>query len=350
MTVDDEQYNNFMPRHLIYFVLALTNIATLFSTSPTRAASVNQPLAADSPFDLINAVNALRASYGLGPYSINSILMDTAQAQAEFMAATGNVTHAGPGGIGLTDRLLAAGYPLGGDLSAGGFRAENITSGNENRTAQSAVDGWTGDALHLNTMISPNLSEIGAGVAIANGRVYYVIDCALPNTDGLPQASTSVPRSASTVPAREAPVSVGILSTPNSDGDVIHEVKPGQSLWQIAIAYEVKIDDIKRLNNLFDNNIYPGNKLLIKTDVVPATASPTEFPIGEPTGTSIQVVVSPTSAFLPTAAQTSNPAETTSPDSVNIKSIMGIAMGIIALALLAGGVFTWLGSKKKPDN
>ena len=345
-----KQYNNFMPRHLIYFVLALTFIATLSSTSPTRAESVNQPVAAGSPFDLINAVNALRTSYGLAPYSINSILMYTAQAQADFMAATGNVSHAGPGGIGLTDRLLAAGYPLGGDLSAGGFRAENITSGNESRTAQSAVDGWTGDSLHLNTMISPNLSEIGAGVAIANGRVYYVIDCALPNTDGLPQVSTSVPGSASTVPAREAPISIVTVNTPNSEGNVIHEVKPGQSLWQIAIAYEVKIDDIKRLNNLFDNNIYPGNKLLIKTDVVRSIASPTEFRISEPTGTSIQIVASPTSAFLPIAARTSNLAETASPDSVNNKSFMGIAMSIIALALLGGGVLTWLGSKKKTDN
>ena len=315
------------------------------TTTPTvQAESIRRPLAAGSPFDLINAVNALRTSYGLAPYSINAILMYTAQAQADFMAATADVTHSGPDGIGLTDRLLAAGYPLAGDLSAGGFRAENVTSGNESRTAESAVDGWSGDALHLNTMISPNLSEIGAGVAIANGRVYYVIDCALPTTVGLPP-STSAPDSGTTVPARETPISVAVISTPDSDGNVFHEVTPGQSLWQIAIAYEVRIDDIKRLNNLFDNNVYPGSKLLIKTDVFLPTASPTESATSNLIVTSTSAVVSPTSAFLPTI--TVIPAETA--PSVSNNLVMGIAIGIIVLALLGGGVVTWLGSKKKAD-
>ena len=139
----------------------------------------------------------------LAPYSISPILMFTAQSHAEFMASTGNVSHTGFGGSSLKDRLLAAGYPLAGDLSLGGFASENITSGNEDRSAQSAVDGWTGDALHLNTMISPNLSEIGAGVAIANGRVYYVIDAAQPTTGGVPQVSTAIAGSGSTVPSTE---------------------------------------------------------------------------------------------------------------------------------------------------
>ena len=351
MTSWHEQYNYFMPRHFAYsaLVLVLVTFATLSRTSTSQAESVNQPPEAGSPFDLINAVNALRISYGLAPYSINSILMYTAQAQADFMAATEDVTHTGPDGIGLTDRLLAAGYPLAGDLSAGGFRAENITSGNEDRTAQSAVDGWAGDALHLNTMISPNLSEIGAGVAIANGRVYYVIDCALPATDGVPQVSTSVPDNGSIVPTREPTNSVAIVSTPNSNGEVIHEVQQGQSLWQIAIAYNVRIDDIKRLNNLFDNSIYPGNKLLIKQDVILPTALLTETPMGGSTAAATTVAESPTFTLLPTVTIIFS-TEAAYSASVDDNSIMGIAMGIIALALLGGGVFTWLGSKKKTDS
>ena len=329
-----------MPRHLMYLTFAITLVALigLTTTSSPRAESLNRPLKAGSPYDLINAVNELRTSYGLAPYSINSILMYTAQTQAEFMATTGNVTHSGPAGTGLTDLLLAADYPLAGDLSAGGFRAENITSGNENRTAQSAVDGWTRDALHLNTMISPNLSEIGAGVAVANGRVYYVIDCALPTTVGLPQASNSVP-------AGEDSLAISILSTPNSDGDVIHDVKPGQSLWQIAIAYEVTIEDIKRLNNLFDNNIYPGSKLLIKTDVVLPTVSLAAMPASQSQMTSTAVTVSPTSTLLPTVTIIWSEKPTSA--AVKDTSILGVAIGILALALLGGGVFTWLVIKNK---
>ena len=319
------------------------------TATPARVESVYQPLGAVSPYDLINAVNALRSSYGLAPYRINSILMSTAQAQADFMASTETVTHSGPGGIGLTARLLAAGYPLAGDLSAGGFRAENISSGNEDRTAESVVDGWSGDALHLDTMISPNLSEIGAGVAIANGRVYFVIDCALPTTDVLPQGVTSVPGSASSILTPNASISVAPLSTPNSDGDVIHEVQSGQSLWQLAIAYEVKIDDIKRLNNLFDDNIYPGTTLLIKQDVVQPTASLTAETTAEPNLTPTNGPVFSTATFLSTTIIPLS-TEMASSAPIDNNSITVIAMGIIALALLGGGVFVRLGRKRNVDH
>ena len=161
-----------MHRRLVLSVVAAIFITflTLSFASPSSAETASLPQTAGSAYDLVNAVNALRASNGLPPYSINSILMYTAQNQADFMAANGTVTHSGPGGIGLTDRLLAAGYPLAGDLSLGGFRAENIISGGEDMPAQAAIDQWTGDAPHLNTMLSPNLTEIGAGVAISGGQ------------------------------------------------------------------------------------------------------------------------------------------------------------------------------------
>jgi LysM repeat protein len=200
-------------------------------------------------------------------------------------------------------------------------------------------------------MISPNLSEIGAGVAITNGRVYFVIDCALPTTDVLPQGATSVPGSASSVLTPNAPISVTTLSTPNSDGDVIHEVQPGQSLWQLAIAYEVKIDDIKRLNNLFDDNIYPGNKLLIKQDLVQLTASPTAATTAEPNLTPTNVTVFSTATFLSTTIiPVSTEMASSASASLDNNSIRVIAMSIIALALLGGGVFTWLGSRRKADH
>ncbi|MGZ9221497.1 MAG: CAP domain-containing protein [Anaerolineales bacterium] len=325
-------------------------LAALMALSPitiSYAGGAARPEFAGSPFDVVNAVNALRASHGLAPYSINSILMYTAQSQADFLAATGTMTHTGPGGSGLTDRLLAAGYPLAGELSSGGFRAENITGGNESMPAQSAVDQWTGDALHLNTMLSPNLTEIGAGVAVSGGRVYYVIDCARPTTSGAPEASTSVAESGSAVPAREAPILVAIVSTPNSNGDVIHEVQFGQTLWQLAIAYNVKIDEIKSLNNLFDNGIYPGNKLLIKTGVIQPTAAHTETPTRELTVTSINTPISAASILQRTSTSTRVVTPLPSSPPRNNNAIMGVMMGIIALALLGGGLFTWLGDSKK---
>ncbi len=320
--------------------LALLILLMLIPVTNASAGPNNKPLGESNGFDLVNAVNALRGAYGLPAYGINSILMFTAQNQADFMAATGNVTHSGPGGSTLTERLLAAGYPLGGDLSLGGFRAENITSGGNNMTAQDAVASWMGDALHQNTMLSPNLTEIGAGMAVANGHVYYVIDCAWPSTGGVPPASTTVVVSGAPVPANEAPISTVVVSTSNPSGDVIHEVKSGQTLWQLAISYGVKIDDIKRLNNLFGNDIYPGDKLLIKKEATPTTAPSTETITSTAT-----LTVTPFETTVPTLAITTTP--TMVAVNQNNSTILASVVAIVALAILGAGYFTWLGKSNE---
>jgi uncharacterized protein YkwD/LysM repeat protein len=324
--------------------LVLVSFISLASTVTTQAGANRTPVYADSPYDLINAVNALRDSLGLAPYGINPILMAAAQGHADYMAATGSASHTGAGGSSVTERLLALGYPLAGELSLGGFRSENITSGNEGMSAQEAVNRWAGDAPHLNTMISPNLTEIGAGVTINGGRVYFVIDCARPTDSGIPQGSgTSVAGGSTAAPGVGGVIIPVVVVTPNSDGDVIHEVKAGQSLWQIAISYETKIDEIKRLNNLFDNEIYPGTRLLVKkgvflTATVPAitstlAATSSSALLATFTATSVFTRVTFTPTGAPVAASSGN--------------TLTIAMGIIVLAVLGGGLVAWWGSVKK---
>jgi uncharacterized protein YkwD/LysM repeat protein len=322
-------------------VTVLTFFAVFSSSTPVDAT----PTLAGSPYDLVNAVNALRASFGLSPYSISSILMSTAQAQADFLAATGTMTHSGPGGIGLTARLLAAGYPLAGDLSLGGFRAENITGGDESMPPEAAVDRWTSDAPHLNTMVSQNLTEIGAGVAISNRRVYYVIDAARPTSAGDPPAVATSVTGGSPIPNDVSPeliIPVSV-STPNADGNVFHDVKFGQTLWQIAITYGVKIDDIKRLNNLFNNNIYPGSSLLITQGAFVPTGSPTESLAQATPSTDI-----PTLTPAARSAMTvTTPGTATRSTTITNTSMTKTVIGIILLALIGGGLFTWLGRSRK---
>lgn len=332
-------------RRLLSLCAAFLLVVGLLSSSfPSHAAPAKEPVFAGSPHDLVNAVNALRASFGLAPYSISPILMSTAQAQADFLAATDSMTHSGPGGIGLTARLLEAGYPLAGDLSLGGFRAENITGGEENMPAEAAVDQWTGDAPHLNTMASPNLTEIGAGVAISDGRVYYVIDAARPTSAGNPPLVATSVAGGSPVPQDVRPESIipVAVSTPNADGNVFHDVKFGQTLWHIAITYEVKIDDIKRLNNLPDNNVYPGSSLLIRQGAIVPTRSPTEASAAAFTSTSPATSTS-TSQDLTWTPTTGAAAP---PTAANRATLMNVMLGIIVLSLI-GGIFAWLGSSRK---
>jgi LysM repeat protein len=75
------------------------------------------------------------------------------------------------------------------------------------------------------------------------------------------------------------------ISTARPDGDVVHEVQYGQTLWSLAEMYQVSIEQIKLLNGLVDDNILPGWKLLIQKaatqpapvmDTPPALVVPTE--------------------------------------------------------------------------
>lgn len=322
--------------------LVLLFIWLFSSHSNEQAAVTGNPDLAGSPYDVISAVNALRDSYRLTPYSISPTLMITAQAHADYMAATGIVSHTGAGGSSVTDRLLAAGYPLAGDLSLGGFRSENITSGPENMAAQAAVNQWTGDALHLSTMISPSLSEIGAGISVSGGRAYYVIDCAQPTMGEVPpMPGVPVTGEAGTGGVRGATIPV-VVVTPNANGEIVHEVKAGQTLWQIAIAYETRIDEIKRLNRLYGDDIYPGMRLLVKKEVLasPTVLTETATPILAPTVLPVlpSTLLSPTSMSAPIQPKDS---------SISTRSIAGYVIAIVVIALLGGGLFMWLGTVKR---
>jgi len=293
-----------------------------------------------STTELIAAVNALRVSNGLPAYMSNSMLMQVAQDQANYMAAAGQVAHR----AGLTQRILATGYPLAGDLSLGGFRAENITGGN--KTAAQVVQEWTGDALHTNTMLSPNLTEIGAGVAQVGGRYYFVIDCARPTTSGAPQAYTPNPDSAATESFAPSDFIVPITtSTPDEDGMVYHKVQYGQTLWAIAIEYGVKIDEIRSLNNLGATSaIYQGDRLLVRKDAPPMLATTTSFN---------EDIQTPTVTLQPATATdlfASMPLETIAPthlfETSENNSVARITVGIVLATLLIAGVLTWMSSRR----
>lgn len=48
-------------------------------------------------------------------------------------------------------------------------------------------------------------------------------------------------------------------------GDNLHSVKPSETLFSISRQYNVKVDDLKRWNNLTDNRISVGQKLIVKS-------------------------------------------------------------------------------------
>ncbi len=74
-----------------------------------------------SAYDVIAAVNQVRAANGLAPFEINGALMAAAQAHSDYQATTGSASHTGSGGSSPGSRASSAGYS--------GSVIENIYSG-----------------------------------------------------------------------------------------------------------------------------------------------------------------------------------------------------------------------------
>jgi hypothetical protein len=308
-------------------LLAVLVIATLVLPGSVRRGKAQ----AGDPYGLIDAVNNLRAANGLPAYEVNNILMSIAQEHSDYQASIGTVTHTGAGGTRPRDRAAAAGYGGGATF----FISENIAGGT-GLSVDGAISMWLGDDPHIQTMLSANYKEIGAGVAEAGGFVYYTIDCAyvagsgnyIPPNTITPGGPTAMPYFAvQTV-------------TPMPDGSIIHVVQAGQNLELIAKAYGVSVAEIMDLNYLTNSNIYEGDKLIIRkagtpapTATATATSTPTRAatathkPTRTPTLTISPVVTTTESLLAESVAQAGGS---------NTSDTIGLIL-IVAIVVLAGG-------------
>ncbi len=285
--------------------------------------------------ELVAAVNALRAEHGLPAYNTHPILMQIAQTHAEYLASIGvSNTHIDQYGRRPFQRALDAGYPVAGDLSLGGFFSENVVGG-IGLTAEEAVEIWMGDAPHQNTMLSTNLQDVGAGVAVVGNTYYYVLDAGL-STGGTPVAYTPPP-------SVILPTKTFVTSTPNPDGSITYIVQPGDTLLAIATAFDISLQELYALNGLTETSvIYPDQTLIIRAAY---TATPTQ-PTGTPT-------LRPSSTPWPTSTRTkvvtaAPPTATEEPTGLPSASAGGAVIVIIVVALLAAGAITLMGARKKP--
>jgi uncharacterized protein YkwD len=325
-------------RWSLLFVAGILGGAFLLSTHPAVSAqsgTISQPRTGGrnnsrartlpssnaTAAEVISAVNELRTSRGLNALSTHSILMQVAADQANALAATdGAIGHERPCGITLGQDLLKRGYPLAGALSLDGYRSENWVTA---ETTEEAIRYWLGDEPHTNTMISEHRSDIGAAVVTGN-QTYIVLETALQTASGQMQYEasailTGIPMTQaacfgiateyagnSLLPQYSIPV---IRSTALPDGEVLHEVKYGQTLWSIAIQYGTTIIKIRQLNNLANDVLQPGQKLLVMrgaTQTAPDQVEATPIPASVDYAFIITPVptISPT-LFVPTVTVSS---------------------------------------------
>ena len=272
---------------LAHALLLLVFLVTLLAL-PAGAVHAADP----TPQELIAAVNALRAAKGLTAYTFDSGLSSYAQAQADYMASTGTLTHTRPDGS----------VPWGSGLK------ENIAYGQQ-MTPDIAVNQiWT-DALHYDPMVLPG-GAVGAGVASSGGDIYFSLVVRPSGVAASTQPVQSPTQSsagqvAQVVPTATATVAVG------ADGVITHVVVTGDTLTSIAAKYGVTVDDIKRLNNIgADNLIFLGTTLIIRAA---NTATPTPEPSATPTPETPTATLEPTKEVPATQTPTVTPQPTPTP-------------------------------------
>ena len=335
-------------------------------TVPVQAGSLSLPplqeestptlmLSTPFPSEIINAVNNLRLAHGLYPLTVHPVLMEVAANQANALAATeGMIGHERPCGMTLGQDLLTRGFPLWGDLSMDGYRSENWVAAG---TSEQAISFWLSDDEHENTMLSPNRSDIGAAVAVSD-QIYVVLETALRTSSGQMQHTaydilTSIPvthaacMGASTLNADGSISQYSIpvtINTARPDGDVIHEVKYGQTLWSIAIQYKISIEQIKRLNNLTQDTIVPGWKLLVQKGAT-QPAPPTSTFVLAPSDQTPSPFPTPTLTTTPIRSPSSNDTAMSAEAFGQQNKIVVVAL-IISFSVLVAGV---VGFRKKKE-
>jgi hypothetical protein len=303
--------------------------------------------------DLLSRVNALRASLGLPAYRVNAALTAAAQNQAQWMAASGSISHQHPDGSGPRTRAVAAGYPST-DVS------ENIYGGT-NATIDSAWTFWVNSPIHYNGMTNARYQEIGIGAASGSDLSTFVLVFGGPGgpAPGAPRAGGSAPGEGVNAPLAPPSYVVGL----DAVGNIMHEVQPGDTLGDIALIYGYTWDDIpymKQINNLGDNrSLEIGSVFLVpphdgtytptpggapdvtatpESDTVAQAASPTPAPTSTLPPTPVGIATAAAMPEVIALAVPTTPAPT--PDSSGTPAVVAALDIVPGAAASSGGTIT----------
>ena len=104
---------------------------------------------------LVDLTNNTRQAAGLTPVTISAKLMAVAASYSQTQAAEGGISHIGPDGSTLTDRISRSGY-------AWSFCAENLAAGYAGPDEVFAA--WLDSSGHRANILNPNFREIGVGL------------------------------------------------------------------------------------------------------------------------------------------------------------------------------------------
>jgi LysM repeat protein len=263
---------------IIRIIMIISIFIAMAPTRPVTAQSSDE-------WELMRLINDLRASHGLAAYTVDPDVIAIAQEHSTYLASIHACTHMRKDGRIPFDLGLV----------------EDVASGDPGfLTPQSAIyDIWVMDFVHLKTLTGFATGDMGVGIASDGKTVYYTLDVRPGGT------TTTTPNPFGTQnPKTKIPLVTLVTSTARPDGAIVHSVGYGQTLWTIARAYGVQIEQIRDWNNLANdsNAIYAGQKLLIRpaslATILPATNSMTAT--STPTSLVSETPAPPSPAIGPT--------------------------------------------------
>jgi len=127
--------------------------------------------------------------------------------------------------------------------------------------------------------------------------------------------------------------------TPEADGQYYHTIQSGETLFGIAGAYDISLDELMAWNGLStDSVILVGQKLLLRV-----TPPPTVTPVPTHTLTPTAIRSTPTPSMTPAPTVTPPVPETKSTSGINFGILIGVAL------LLIAGFLWWRFRRKGSD-
>jgi len=277
-------------------IFNLTLIALILIGSLSLSFGKSQAAGSVSGADMIAMMNGWRASFWPNALIEDPSLSACAQWTAEEMER-----------IDAGDHLAYLGYADATARCPGhGFVTENWCE-NPNMTIGELSNCWD-DYDHMLPATKQQYTTVGVGIS---GK-YYILQAGTIMGDGsvppTPGSAISDP-GGSPEPISNYVVAVS-TSTPDYDGNISHVVKSGETLYTIAVNYNVTIEQIKLLNQMTTNDIYPGNVLKISlkpTPTITLTRTPTVMmPSRTPTQTPMPTTPRPTGTVTPTPIPSPN--------------------------------------------
>lgn len=256
---------------IIFLLICATQITTIYAESSagtTKTLSFTSTPVSEKDFavqGIFSKINMIRAENNAQMLIFDENLTDAAQIFASYLLEIGRLSEEGAQGETEKTRAADVGYGGGASFSI----SQNIAMVWTDTTPDYLINSiWGVDPNTRQKLLNTKGQHIGIGIADDRQRRFvvvmigYLLDGSVQYTP-LPTYDIRTPKPVKTFTPSPVPL---ITSTRRPDGSIMHEIQSGQTLSEIAYAYNVDWYSLSLLNNLDpeDPVIFEGEELIIQ--------------------------------------------------------------------------------------